>query len=69
LVDLIEKAYAWAMPRGKRAESWLYTFVTNKKTAGFGSNFAHKSFSEKTNTVTSILTEDELNEARELGIL
>lgn len=69
LIGLIEKAYAWAFPRGKRAETWLYTFGDSKKTAGYGANLAHKSFSGKTNTTTSILTEDELNEARELGIL
>jgi hypothetical protein len=43
LVDLVEKAFAWATPRGIRAESWLYTFVSNKKTAGFGSNQAQAS--------------------------
>lgn len=40
LVDLVEKAYAWAAPRSIRAESWLYTFVSNKKTHGFGANQA-----------------------------
>jgi hypothetical protein len=40
LADLIEKAYAWAKPRGAKAETWLYTFVSNKNTSGFGLNRA-----------------------------
>lgn len=42
LVDLVEKAYAWAIPKGQRAESWLYTFVSNKTTSGYGFNKGQK---------------------------
>lgn len=53
LVDLIEKAFAWAAPRGTKAESWLYTFVSNKNTAGYGLNQGKAAFKNKTNTVTA----------------
>ena len=42
LVDLIEQAYAWAVPRNKRAETWLYTFTSNKNTHGYGANQPQK---------------------------
>jgi len=42
LVDLVEKAFAWGAPKNKRAESWLYTFVSNKITNGFGLNSPKK---------------------------
>lgn len=47
LVELIEKAYAWALPKNQRSEAWLLTFITNKKTSGFGANHAQASFKRK----------------------
>jgi spore cortex formation protein SpoVR/YcgB (stage V sporulation) len=38
VVDLIARAYAWAKPRGARAETWLYTFVSNTTTPAYGAN-------------------------------
>jgi hypothetical protein len=53
LADLIEKAFAWAAPRSIRAESWLYTFVSNKNTHGFNPNQAQASFKTKTHGVVA----------------
>lgn len=52
LVDLVEKAFAWAVPRGIKAETWLYTFVSNKKTTAYGSNSTKASFKKKSHGVT-----------------
>lgn len=43
LVDLIERAHAWALPRNQRSETWVLTFVTNKNTTAYGANLAQKS--------------------------
>jgi len=53
LADLIEKAFAWAAPRSIRAESWLYTFVSNKNTQAFNPNQAQASFKTKTHGVVA----------------
>lgn len=47
LVDLVQKAFGWAEPRKIKAETWLYTFVSNKNTHGYGLNQPQKSFSKK----------------------
>jgi hypothetical protein len=47
IVDLIPKAYDWALPKNMRAESFLITFFNNKNTHGYGANQAQKSFKRK----------------------
>lgn len=42
LYEQIEKAFDWAQKKGAKAESWLITFVNNKKFDGFGANKAQK---------------------------
>lgn len=53
LAELLEKAFDWSQGKDLRAETWLLTFVDNKKTTGFGSNQAQKTFKSKTNGVAS----------------
>lgn len=48
VVELITKAYAWAIPKQQDAGAWLYTFVSNKSMQAFGANRAHKSKSRAT---------------------
>ena len=43
IFEIIEKAYGWAQPKNKRADSWVLTFFDNKKPSGFGSNLAQES--------------------------
>lgn len=47
LAELLEKAFDWSQGKDLRAETWLLTFIDNKKTSGFGSNQAKKSFKPK----------------------
>lgn len=51
LVELIEAAYVWALPKQIRAETWLYTFVSNKKTSAFNPNQGKATFKNQMNTV------------------
>jgi hypothetical protein len=51
LADLIEQAYSWALPRNIRAETWLYTFTSNKNTNAYGANQGQVKFKSKTNGV------------------
>lgn len=69
LAEEIPKLFVWAHKKQVRAESWMHTKLLNVDTQGFGANQAKKSFSSKTNTTTSTLTESDLIEARELGII
>ena len=53
LADLIEKAFVWAKPRKIRAETWLFTFTSNKNTQAYGVNQGQVKFKSKTNGVAS----------------
>lgn len=68
LVEQITSAYAWAKPRSIKAETWLYTFVSNKNTHGLGAN---KAKAMKSTATPDNPTGDpylaELNEHRKRG--
>lgn len=53
LAELLEKAFDWSQGKDLRAETWLLTFVDNKKTSGFGSNQSKKAFKPKGHGVAS----------------
>ena len=48
VVELIIKAYAWAIPKQQDAGAWLYTFVSNKTTQAYGAGKSYKSKSRIT---------------------
>lgn len=69
LAELIEKAFDWAQGKNLRAETWLMTFIDNKKTSGFGSNLAKKSKSRATpDNPTGDPYLAQLNEIRANGV-